>query len=112
MPGFAAEPPSLALVKEHATRPEEDSFISLDKSNVAFTGIKQSEDGDELIVRLCEMEGKATIAALKLPAVVKSARRLNLIELPLNDVATPEVNDRTVFVKLRANEIVTLGIKL
>jgi alpha-mannosidase len=112
VPVFAAEPPSLALVKEHATRPEEDSFISLDKNNVAFTGIKQSEDGDELIVRLCEMEGKATTATLKLPAAVKFARRLNLIELPLNDVVTPEVNDRTVVVKLRANEIVTLGIKL
>jgi alpha-mannosidase len=110
VPVYAAEPPSLALVKEHATRPEEASFISLDKKNVLFSGIKQSEDGKELIVRLCEMEGKDTTTELKLPVNIGSARRLNLIELPLDGAADPVINNNSVQVKLRANEIVTIGI--
>ena len=110
VPVYAAEPPSLALVKDHATRPEEASFISLDKKNVLFSGIKQSEDGKELIVRICEMEGKDTTAELKLPVNIKSARRLNLIELPLEGAANPIINNNSVQIKLRANEIVTLGI--
>jgi len=111
VPVFAAEPPSLALQKEHATRPEEVSFISLNEKNISLTGIKQSEDGDELIVRLCEMEGRETNAELILPVLAKSVRRLNLIELPLNGVALPQIDNRMVKVKIRANEIVTLGIK-
>ena len=34
VPVYAAEPPSLALVRAHATRPEEASFFSLDAKGV------------------------------------------------------------------------------
>ena len=110
IPVYAAEPPSLALVKEHATRPEEASFFSIDNKGVVMTGLKQSEDGNELIVRLCEVEGKEAVVSLTVPVAVNSARRLNLIELPLANVAAPVVNGKTVQVKIRPNEIVTLGI--
>ena len=52
IPVYAAEPPSLALAKAHATRPEEASFFSVDAPGVVLTGMKQSEEGNELIVRL------------------------------------------------------------
>jgi len=110
VPVYAAEPPSLALVKEHATRPEETSFISVDAKDVVLTGMKQAEDGKELIIRLFEVEGKETTVNIKMPVAISSARRLNLVEFPLENVANPTVNGQSVQVKIRAHEIVTLGI--
>jgi alpha-mannosidase len=110
VPVYAAEPPSLALVKEHATRPEEASFFSVDSPGVVLSGIKQSEDGKELIVRLAEVEGKPATVKVSVPVAVASARRLNILEFPLENVDNPSVNGKTIQVKIRANEIVTLGI--
>jgi alpha-mannosidase len=111
VPVYAAEPPSLALIKTHATRPEEESFFSLFPANVILSGIKQSEDGDELVIRLFEVEGRETTATLTLPIEAKSVRRLNLIEFPLSGVADPVIQGKSVTVKLKPHEIVTLGIK-
>ena len=110
IPVYAAEPPSLAFGKEHATRPEEDSFIAIDSPGVVMTGIKKSEDGNELIIRLCETEGRETLVNLTVPVNMSSARRLNLLEMPLAGAAAPVVNGRTLQVKIRPNEIVTIGI--
>jgi alpha-mannosidase len=112
VPVYAAEPPSLAFGKEHASRPEEASFFSVDAPNVILSGTKQSENGKELIVRLVEVEGKATTVTLKVPVPIRAARRLNLLELPLENTGNPIVNGQSVKVKIRAHEIVTLGISL
>jgi alpha-mannosidase len=111
VPVYAAEPPSLALVKDHATRPEEESFFSIDNKNVVLSGTKMSENGEELIIRLVEVEGKETNATVMVPITVKSARRLDLTELPLENTTAPVVQDKSVIVKLKPHEIVTLGIK-
>ena len=111
IPVMANEPPSLALVKNHATRPEEASFIAVAPANVSLTGMKQSEEGDELIIRLIETEGKETTATIELPFAARTARRLNILELPLTDEPQPVMNGKTATVKLKPNEIVTLGIK-
>jgi alpha-mannosidase len=111
VPVYAAEPPSLALAKKHSTRPEEASFFSVSPVNVAMTGVKQSEEGEELIVRLVELEGKETMAAISLPVTAKSARRLNLIEFPLEKTSVPDIQGKTIHVKLKPHEIVTIGVK-
>jgi alpha-mannosidase len=111
IPVYAAEPPSLALVKDHATRPEEESFISIDRKNVVLSGLKKAEEGEELIIRLVEIEGKETLSKVTLPVTINSARRLNLVELPLDNATDPAVEANTVIVTLRPHEIVTLGIK-
>ena len=111
VPVYAAEPPSLALAKKHATRPEEESFFSVNPLNVVMTGVKQSEEGEELIVRLVEVEGKATSAKINLPLLAKSVRRLNLIGFPLENFSAPVIQEKTINVKLKPHEIVTLGIK-
>ena len=111
IPVVANEPPSLALVKNHATRPEEASFFAVAPANVSLSGMKQSEEGDELIIRLVEMEGKETTATVALPFAAQSARKLTVLELPLMDGSQPIMNENTVAVKLKPNEIVTLGIK-
>jgi len=111
VPVYAAEPPSLALVKDHATGPEEDSYLSLDAPGCYSIRIKQSEDGDELIVRLAEMWGKETTVNLKIPVLVSAVRRLNLVELPLENSVMPTFSGNTVQFKIKPHEIVTLGIK-
>jgi alpha-mannosidase len=110
VPVYAAEPPSLALVKAHATRPEEASFFSLDAPGVVLTGMKHSEEGNELIVRLNEVFGKETTVNLKLPVSVSGARRLNILEMPLQGADKPTVTGKTVQVKIKPNEIITLGL--
>ncbi|HBE40975.1 MAG TPA: hypothetical protein DDW27_07185 [Bacteroidales bacterium] len=110
VPVYAAEPPSLALAKGHATRTEEASFISVDAGNVALSGIKQGEDGKELIIRLVEVEGKETTVNVMLPVSISSARRLNLVEFPLKNADDPAVNGQSVQFKIKPNEIVTLGL--
>ncbi|MBA7547389.1 hypothetical protein ES705_39808 [subsurface metagenome] len=89
VPVYASEPPSLAFGKEHATGPEEASLISVDNKNVVLSGIKQAENGEELIVRLVEVAGKETTVNIKLPVAIRSARRLDLVELPLENVVNP-----------------------
>jgi alpha-mannosidase len=110
VPVYAAEPPSLALGKEHATRPEEFSFISLDSPGVVMSGLKKAEDGNELIIRLAEVEGRESTVNIGLPVGIVSARRLNIIEMPLQDADKPLVKGKLVTVKIRPHEIVTLGI--
>ena len=110
IPVYAAEPPSLALVKAHATRSEEDSFFSIDASGVILSGMKQSEDGSELVVRLVEIHGKEAVVNLKIPFEAGAVRRLNLIEQPLVGSIEPAINDRMIQFKIKPHEIVTLGI--
>jgi alpha-mannosidase len=110
VPVYAAEPPSLALIRDHATAAEEATFFSLDSKGVALTGIKQAEEGKELVIRLAEIEGKETTVNLTLPVRISNARRLNIIELPQETGSKPVAKENTVQVKLRAHEIVTLGL--
>jgi alpha-mannosidase len=112
IPVYAAEPPSLALVKSHASRPEEASFFSIDAGNIMLTGLKRAEDGNELIVRLVEIEGNAGPVNLTLPFSIAKARRLNLIELPLENKSAPEINGRSIKIEIKPKEIITLGLTL
>jgi alpha-mannosidase len=110
VPVYAAEPPSRALVPSHASRPEEDSFFSVDVPGIVMSGIKQAEDGKELIVRLAEITGKPATVKLTVPVKVASARRLNILEFPLPNKVDPVISGKTIQLDIRANEIVTLGI--
>lgn len=112
IPVYAAEPPSLALVKSHASHPEEASFFSLDATNIILSGMKRSEEGNELIIRIAEVEGKAGTVKLTLPFEIAEARRLNLLELPLENAAAPGINGRSVKIEFKAKEIITLGLTI
>jgi alpha-mannosidase len=113
IPVHAAEPLSLSLGRRSATRPEEASFFSISPGNVALSGMKQSEDGDELIIRLFETEGKSTTATVNLPIPGNGAvRRLDLTEHPLAGAAKPEWQNGQLTVTLKPHEIVTVGIRV
>jgi len=74
--------------------------------------MKQAEDGEELIVRLVEVEGEEKTLSLSLPESIKAVRRLNLVEHPITGVAEATVNENKLSVSIKPHEIVTLGIKL
>ena len=63
-----------------------------------------------IIIRLSEIEGKETTVNLRIPLEASSVRILNLIELPLGNANKPMVNGKTIQLKIKPNEIVTLGI--
>jgi len=111
VPAVATEPPSAALGRSHATRPQEGSLVAIDPADVVLSGIKQSEDGNTMVFRLAEVNGSGTTARLTLPGAVQSAERLDLIERPMAGSPTPEIKDRIVTVALKPHEIVTLGIR-
>jgi alpha-mannosidase len=111
VPPIAAEPPSSALGRTHASRPEKVPLIAVDPPEIVLSGIKQSEDGSMVVVRLVEVNGTRSNARLTLPGSVQSAERLDLLERPLTAAAAPVVADGTVSVILKPHEIVTIGIK-
>jgi alpha-mannosidase len=111
VPVYASEPPSLAMTRSHSTRPEEASLISIDKGGIILSGIKKSEEGDLLVIRLAEFNGKESEVNLSLPVKVKEAVRLNIIELPLQGVSRPEISGNRLKFTIKPHEIVTLGIK-
>ena len=111
IPVYAAEPPSLSLPKDYAHRPEEDSFFSLTGKGVVLSCIKKAENGEGLIIRIAEVDGHETKTTLTLPFNIKDARRLTIIERPMQGVAAPSVQGRSVSLMVRPHEIVTLGVK-
>ncbi len=60
----------------------EQSFLSVDASNVMVTAVKKAEDADALIVRFYEWAGKGGNITLTLPAGATAATLTNLMEHP------------------------------
>jgi alpha-mannosidase len=110
IPVYAAEPPSMALVRSHASKPEEGSFFEVDKPGIVITGIKRSEEGEEIIIRLLEIYGHEEVVNLTLPVNISLARRLNIIELPLGTEDVPIINGNKIQLRIKPNEIATLGL--
>lgn len=110
VPVLAAEPPSLALGKAHATRPESDSFISLDAKGVHMTGIKKAEDAEQLVIRLVEVEGKEKEFSLTLPKNVETVREINFIEMPITNSMPITIRGNAVTAKINPHQILTLAI--
>jgi alpha-mannosidase len=71
------------------------SFCSVDRLNVLLTTLKRAEDGDGIIIRLIETQGKETAASVTLPHLaIAEAISTNLVE---------ENKGRAVFTKHEIN---------
>jgi len=111
VPPLGLEPPSRALGSGAATRPESAPLLSLEPAAVVLSGVKQTEEGDGLVVRVAETAGEACSARIAFPQAVTAARRLDLLERPLSGAASPRVDGQTVVVDVKPHEIVTLGLQ-
>ena len=60
--------------------PSSSSFLSIDVDDVVIDTVKQSEDGNDLIVRLYEAHGRGSIGRLQLGLPVRKAALVDLME--------------------------------
>ncbi len=70
--GWSVHNPLMAVLANGGRQgplPSQASFCGLDQSNLLLTTIKRAEDGQGLIVRVIETDGKPTTATLTMPAV-------------------------------------------
>ncbi len=89
--------------------PKSLSFCEVDMPNVLLLTIKQAEDGNGIIVRLAETEGKAVTTTLSLPHMrIKKARQTNLAEENQADIACTQ---NQIPVTLDAYGITTIRIE-
>jgi alpha-mannosidase len=80
--GYELNNPLIARVeKAHGGGlPPARSFVEVGPSNLIVTALKQSEDGDDLILRFYESQGKAVTATIRTALPFKSAVETNLLE--------------------------------
>jgi alpha-mannosidase len=109
--GLQANEPLMAVVSPEPSQssylPEEDSFFSLDASNVVVSTIKKAEDDQQTVIRLVEMEGKDTEVSWDTFKPIDQIFKVNLIEEPLNEKASL----REVEIKIGHHAIETFKLK-
>ncbi|MGI4757815.1 MAG: alpha-mannosidase [Janthinobacterium lividum] len=69
---LVTETPILYQGIHPGTRPGAASFLSVDAPDIVVEAVKQSEDGEDLIVRSYEIAGQASHATLQFPSLKKS----------------------------------------
>jgi len=85
------------------------SFCRVDKPNVLLLTLKRAEDGDGIIIRLIETQGKATTASVTLPHIaVAEAMVTNLVE---ENKGRAVFTEHEIQVNLKAFGITTIRIK-
>ncbi len=93
----------------NGTRPTTDSFCQIDATNVLMTSLKRAEDGDGLVLRLVETEGRATSVTVDLPFVeIASALATDLVERNGQPVTS---DTHSVTVELTAFGLATLRVR-
>ncbi|MDR1623637.1 MAG: twin-arginine translocation signal domain-containing protein [Tannerellaceae bacterium] len=65
---FVSPPVALYQGIHPGSMPRQASFLSVDKPNIIVSSVKQSETGNDLIIRCVETNGQQTDASLQLPA--------------------------------------------
>lgn len=90
------------------SRPQEDSFLTVDAPNVIVEAVKQAEDDDSVIVRLYESTHAAVEAQIHFGFPVSSVEETDLMEQPFRPV---EVVNDAIHLALKPFEIKTIKIK-
>ena len=89
--------------------PASGNFCEVDEPNVMLLALKRAEDGDGIIARLVETEGRKTTVRLRLPFVdISQANLTNLVE---ENQGSLKVSDGIVQVPIEAFGIATVRVK-
>ena len=95
--------------RKEGTLDKRMSFCRVDKPNVLLLTLKRAEDGDGIIIRLIETQGKATTASVTLPHIaVAEAMVTNLVE---ENKGRATFTEHEIQVNLKAFGITTIRIK-
>jgi alpha-mannosidase len=95
---YAAPVPVLYQGIHPGSKPQSASFLSVDASNVVVTALKRAEEGDDLILRCYETDGRATTATLHLGFVHRKwtghfrPLEIKSLRIPLKGGEIREVN--------------------
>ena len=90
------------------TLPENFSMISCNRDNVILETVKESEDGEDLILRMYETKNMRTKLNLTLGFDAKSAELCNLMEDTISDLV---LDGRNIALTVQPFEIVTIRIR-
>ena len=80
------------------SKPQSGSFLSVDAANVVVSALKKAEDGNDLILRCYETDGRATTATLRLGFAHRQwtgnfrPLEIKTLRIPLNGGEISEVN--------------------
>ena len=109
--GYELNNPLIPVVAQaHNGRlPKEHSFLQIEPSNVVITGLKKSEDSNDLILRFYECEGTGGTATINFGPEIKAVHETDLMERPLGKLGVP-VTSGKVKVPFGKWEIKTLRI--
>ncbi|MDP9350536.1 MAG: glycosyl hydrolase-related protein, partial [Chloroflexota bacterium] len=80
--------------------------------SLAVGAVKRALEGDGLIVRVYEPHGARGRSILQFAGTVKRAEKVNLLEEPLEDAETVEVEGNAVTFNVRPFEVITLRVEL
>ncbi len=96
--------------KDGLLPPDTMGLCSVDKPNVLLTTLKEAEDGNGIIIRLIETQGRQTTASVTLPYIaVAEAAVTNLVE---QNESQAVFTEHEVQVSLRAFGITTVRISI
>ncbi|HEV2093894.1 MAG TPA: alpha-mannosidase [Rubrobacter sp.] len=105
---FALNSP-LAPVRGGGGAPPEEPFVEAEGLELALAGLKRSEDGRAVILRLYEPHGARGSTRLRFPGGLKAAEKTNLLE---DRGGTPvEVEGDSLHLQIRPFEVVTLRLE-
>ncbi|MBA2276748.1 MAG: alpha-mannosidase, partial [Chloroflexia bacterium] len=88
-----------------------DPFVTIHGLDLAFGALKRAHDRDALVVRVYEPHGARGRATLSFRPVIRSVRRVNLLEEELDDGQLP-VSNQAVELDVRPFEVISLLIEV
>ena len=95
---YTAPVPVLYQGIHPGSKPQSGSFLSVDVKNVVVTALKKAEEGDDLILRCYETDGRPTTATLRLGFVNREwtgkfrPLEIKTLSIPVSGEAIREVN--------------------
>jgi alpha-mannosidase len=89
---------------------DHNSFLEVSQPNVIVSVLKKAEDGNGLIVRCYETDGKNSSVTIKAPEVIRKAGRASIIEDELYDESFPTEGKSVIDVSVGKFAIETLRL--
>jgi len=102
-------------VEPHKGDASSYSFISVEPADVVVSCFKLAEEGDDIILRLNEVNGKECVAKIKIPWKILEAVEVDLLERPLREVDGESISidsEGNLKVKMQPYKIKTISLKV